>query len=434
MLLEFKMKNFKSFKEELKFEMIPTQIKDLEYSLIRKESKGKTIKALSSAVIYGPNSAGKTNIIGGMDVFRSIILNGNIRNKDTITTPNTAADKLELIPNIESEKDEPVSFYIKFFTQELLFEYKLAILLGRFVEPAYNRKIINEELYVNNIMIYKRDEDLVIGKIDSIKEYLIENFSRDTAEKIAKSNLDDKELFFNGMFKTLYSKRIFDIIFEWFKNDFKILYHADMVHCSPVISSDNKEKKYYIDEPLNKAAKDFGLTSKQIVYPINGDKETTEPLSMVEFKNGNVILPAELFESFGTIRFLNIFPIILMTMRDGATLVVDELDASIHPMAIMNIINIFHNDEINTKGAQLIFNTHNPIFLNNALLRRDEIKFVEKEDEGSVQYSLSDFGTNGSKGVRNTEDYMKNYFVNKYGAIKDIDFSDIFINKEGKEK
>ena len=112
---------------------------------------------------------------------------------------------------------------------------------------------------------------------------------------------------------------------------------------------------------------------------------------------------------------------------------VDELDASIHPMAIMNIINIFHNDEINKKGAQLIFNTHNPIFLNNSLLRRDEIKFVEKEENGSIQYSLADFGTNGVGGVRNTEDYLKNYFVNKYGAIKDIDFSEIFIAEKGKE-
>ena len=73
----------------------------------------------------------------------------------------------------------------------------------------------------------------------------------------------------------------------------------------------------------------------------------------------------------------------------------------------------FHNDEINTKGAQLIFNTHNPIFLNNSLLRRDEIKFVEKGDTGSILYSLSDFGTNGRKGVRNTEDYMKNYLYNE---------------------
>lgn len=433
MLLEFKMKNFKSFKEELEFKMIPTQIKDLEYSLISKQNKGKTIKALSSAAIYGPNSAGKTNIIGGMDVFRSIVLNGNIRNKEVITTPNTAVDKLELIPNIESNEEEPVSFCIKFVAENILVELALSVKLGEFLDSNYDRKIINEELYINNNLIYKRDEELKIGKIETIQEYLIENFSKEAAEKISKTNLDSNELFFNGMFKSLYSKKIFDIVYNWFKNNFKILYHADMIKYSPIISSDNKAKRYYINQPLNKAVKDFGLTSAKIAYPINGDKDQIEPLSMIDVKGGGVVLPAEIFESFGTIRFLNIFPIILMAIREGVTLVVDELDASIHPMAIMNIINIFHNDEINKKGAQLIFNTHNPIFLNNALLRRDEIKFVEKEEKGSIQYALSDFGTSGSKGVRNTEDYMKNYFINKYGAIKDIDFSDIFINNEGKE-
>ena len=433
MLLEFKMKNFKSFKEELDFKMIPSQIKDLEYSLICKIVNGKKISGLSSATIYGPNSAGKTNIIGGMDVLRSIILKGNIRNNEKMTTPDAAVDRLELIPNIESESDEPVSFYIKFLTQGIIVEYKLSVLLGKFADLEYDRKIISEELIINNTMIYMRDNDLTIGKVNNINEFLIENFSKDTAEKISKTNLDSKELFFNGMFKSLYSKKIFDIIYEWFRDDFKIVYHADMIHFSPVISSENKEKKYYIDKSLNKAIKDFGLTSKQIAYPMNGDKDAIEPLSMIESKGKNVILPAEFFESFGTIRFLNIFPIILMTIIKGSTLVIDELDASIHPMAIMNIINIFHNDEINKNGAQLIFNTHNPIFLNNALLRRDEIKFVEKEDKGSIQYSLSDFGTNGSNGDRNTEDYMKNYFVNKYGAIKDIDFSDIFTEKMRKE-
>ena len=143
MLLEFKMKNFKSFKEELNFKMTPTQIKDLEYSLICKKVKGKIVKALSTAAIYGPNSAGKTNIIGGMEVFRSIILNGNINNSEKITTPNTAVDKLELVPNVENDENEPVTFYIKFVTNEMLIEFKLAIALGRFIDSEYERKIID---------------------------------------------------------------------------------------------------------------------------------------------------------------------------------------------------------------------------------------------------------------------------------------------------
>ena len=78
--------------------------------------------------------------------------------------------------------------------------------------------------------------------------------------------------------------------------------------------------------------------------------------------------------------------------------------------------------------AQLIFNTHNPIFLNSNLFRRDEIKFVERDDDtyDSVLYALSDFDTTGDKGVRKHEDYMSKYFISQYGAIKDIDFTPIF--------
>lgn len=430
MLLEFKMKNFKSFKEEMDLKMTPTQIKDLEYSLITKKSKGKNIKAISTAAIYGPNSSGKTNVIGGMEVFRSIILNGNINNKETITSANTAVGKLELIPNIKSKTDEPVYFYIKFLVEELIIEIELSLKLGTFLESDYNRTIVAEKLKINDKMIYDRTEKIEIGKIETIKDYLIEGFDKKTAENISRSNLDDKELFFNGMFKTLYSKKIYELIIKWFQDKFRIVYHADKLELAPVISKNDNNKRYYIDEDLNKAAKTFGLTSENIVFPITDKQEQIRPLAMIDLKETNkkIVIPAELFESFGTIRFLNIFPMILVTIKNGSILVIDELDASIHPMAIINLINIFHNDEINKNGAQLIFNTHNPIYLNNALLRRDEIKFVEKENDSSILYSLSDFGTSGNNGVRNTEDYIKNYFINKYGAIKDIDFSEIFNN------
>ena len=147
-------------------------------------------------------------------------------------------------------------------------------------------------------------------------------------------------------------------------------------------------------------------------------------------------MPAELFESYGTVRFVNTFPLVVDALVNGGILVIDEFDASIHPMALMSIINLFHNDEINIHHAQLIFDTHNPIFLNSALYRRDEIKFVERDDKTheSTHYSLSDFGTSGQHGVRNGEDYMKNYFLDRYGAIKEVDFSPIFLklmNREG---
>ena len=84
--------------------------------------------------------------------------------------------------------------------------------------------------------------------------------------------------------------------------------------------------------------------------------------------------------------------------------------------------------DINIIIMKNINNTHNPIFLNSNLFRRDEIKFVERDDEShySSLYALSDFGTSGERGVRMHEDYMKNYFISQYGALKDIDFTPIF--------
>lgn len=95
MLLEFKTKNYKSFAEEASFSMIaaPKQ-KGLDYSLMKTRVKGKEIKALSSSVIYGLNAAGKTNIIGSMDVLRAIVLRGNIRNSEEKSSPNPAAAAL----------------------------------------------------------------------------------------------------------------------------------------------------------------------------------------------------------------------------------------------------------------------------------------------------------------------------------------------------
>lgn len=183
---------------------------------------------------------------------------------------------------------------------------------------------------------------------------------------------------------------------------------------------------------MTEAAKAFGITGNALGYKSNAE-QNSDDVTLVSILKDK-ILPAEAFESYGTIRFINEFPLVIMALLSGATLVMDEFDASIHPMALMNIINIFHNDEINKNGSQLIFNTHNPIFLDATLLRRDEIKFVEREEAtgNSIHYALSDFRT--ADGIRKGEDYMNNYFVSRYGAIRDVDFSPILSAIIGESK
>ena len=446
MLLRFTCKNYKSYYEETDFLMMsaPKQT-GLDYSLLKgqyksMESRRKTtVKGLCSSVIYGPNAAGKTSLIGAMDAMRSIVLRGNIRNHVEAVTPNHAASILELIPNKALSKKEPVSFSVDFFEQGYRFRYGFVADLGLFLDKNHKRSILFEELYINDALVFRRDAQnteenvLQVEPPEFLRKFyshpIIEGFSH--AHVIAMETMDPEELFLCNGFKLIFSQKLSTLITNWFAEKFMVIYRADSIQLINRFT-DPQRKSVYVEQTVNEAAKLFGATSNAIGYAV-GEKDTDPELSsiIVDAVSGKkVVIPAELLESYGTVRFVNIFPLVIRAMEIGATLVIDEFDASIHPMAIMNIVNLFHNDDINKNHAQLIFNTHNPIFLNSNLLRRDEIKFVERESQSnnSTLYSLSDFGTAGESGVRRNEDYMKNYFVSRYGAISDIDFAPLFEN------
>lgn len=432
MLLEFRTKNYKSFLNEASFSMIaaPKQT-GLDYSLFKKRYQRTVLKVLCSSVIYGPNAAGKTNIIGAMDVLRAIILRGNIKNSDEKGSPNPASIDLELIPNNRHTESEPVEFFVDFIENGLRIQYKLIIDLGTFLDDDYDRKVLHEELLINENRVFLRDDGLDIQFPTFLKKYFSSTVllnERNTVD-IALNSLNPVELFLTNGFKLIFSQSLAKLITDWFTNKFMIIYRADSMHLIKRFA-DPQKKAIYIEKTTDRAAKMFGINSNAVGYVVGEDE--SEPKLCSIFKdatnNKSVAMSAEVFESYGTIRFINIFPLVIRALQTGGTLVVDEFDASIHPMALMSIINIFHNDDINVNHAQLIFNTHNPIFLNSNIFRRDEIKFVERDDEEhiSILYALSDFGTTGEEGVRKHDDYMKKYFISQYGAIKDIDFTPLF--------
>lgn len=432
MLLEFKTKNFKSFCDELIFSMVPApKQKGLDFSIRTQKIRSKVYKGLSTAVIYGPNASGKTNIISAMDAFKEIVLRGHIRNEEDKDSPNAAANFLELIPNKDRTDQKPIAFSIRFIEKGLLIDYSFSADIGDFLENDYPRKIVSETLSINEHLIFNRNKELIFDDFSSIKEYLVNEFlqNKESAIILAKNNQNDEELFLMNGFKNMFSSKLTALISDWLDNRLMVIYRADSLQTVRKFSEPDK-KSIYIEKTLNEAAGYFGIASNALGYVSANDGSESKLFSLFEEskKGKRILIPAELFESYGTIRFVNMFPLVVKAILNGGTLVIDEFDASIHPMALMSIINIFHNDDINTKDAQLIFNTHNPIFLNANLFRRDEIKFVERDEERhcSVQYSLSDFGTSGKNGVRANEDYMKNYFISRYGAIKEIDFTPIF--------
>ncbi|MDD4688697.1 MAG: ATP-binding protein [Eubacteriales bacterium] len=425
MLLDFKFKNFKTFREETLFSMTPAQkIKDLEYSVLKAKIGKKVHKGLSAAVIYGPNASGKTNIISALEVFKSIVLKGNIKNGDFVfASVNEAIRRLELIPNLSLNAPEPVEFEIKFIEDDILYQYGIKFELGMFLDGEYDRRILSEKLSVNEKMIFERTDLLKIGDLSGIAHLLISAFDRIASMNMSQSNLNKEELFLTGMFKSLYSAQISNNITEWFREKCKVFLSANFIFVSPNVEN-AKNNQAFFDETFQKAIKHFGIHGNEIAYMKSKENNELTPYSLLADEQA---IPVDIFESYGTVRFLNIFPLVVQTLQTGSTLIVDEFDASLHPMALMSIVGAFHNDGINKNGAQLIFNTHNPIFLNRNLFRRDEIKFVDRDDETGVSthYSLSDFGTSGPNAVRNTDDYMRNYFINRYGSISNIDFSDI---------
>ncbi|MFI3227302.1 MAG: ATP-binding protein [Clostridia bacterium] len=429
MLLEFNTQNYKSFSDETKFSMIPApKQKGLDYSILSKKVKTKTIKSLSASVIYGPNASGKTNIIGALDTLRAIVLRGNIKNFEEVSSPNTASYNLELIPN-NKNKNEPVTFSISFIQNSKKIDYTIIANLGDFLNDEYSRNIVKESLYINDEVVFVRDDKLTFGNFKNIKEYVSVKSTDKNIFEIAKNSLNQEELFLTNGFKLIISQQLVKEITDWFKDNLMVIYRADSLQIIKRFI-DPQKKTIFVEKTTNQAAKEFGISSNDLGYIISEDETEAKLCSLFkDFETGQTsVLAADIFESYGTVRFVNIFPLVIRAILTGGTLIIDEFDASIHPMALMSIINVFHNDDLNKKGAQLIFNTHNPVFLNSNLFRRDEIKFVERDDNTgfSALYSLSDFGTTGETGVRQHEDYMKNYFISRYGGIKDVDFSSIF--------
>ena len=431
MLLNFTCDNFKSFRDGFQFNMIPEKrMTDLEYSILSENIGGQTETGLSVSVIYGPNAAGKTSIVNAMSCMQQLVLRGNIKDAAEDRVGDHVSKGMSLAPFAFLDTPAPVRFDVTFTDNGLKYRYVVSAFLGAFLDKTADRYISEESLYVNDTAVYCRTKDSVEKlNLSPIKEYLNEGLAISSVTKIKKamsSNIVPDTLLLQTDFNSFCSKKLVRMILEWFETGFIVINSSDRVRSFPATLEDNGPA--LIDESINLFAREAGIIGSDFAYVKDPETQCNTLVSVLKKTDDSLTgLDAELIESMGTLRLVSIIPIILTALKSGAVLVMDEMDASLHPMIVMNLISIFHNDSVNKNKAQLIFNTHNPIYLNHKLLRRDEIKFVERNSEtkSSTLYALSDFKANGETSVRKTSDYMKNYFINRYGAIVDIDFTDI---------
>ena len=171
------------------------------------------------------------------------------------------------------------------------------------------------------------------------------------------------------------------------------------------------------DFRIEKVPQEFD--AKEEKYKINALHKMIDSDEMAEIPLG--------LESAGTLKMFALYPELQEVLEKGSLFFIDELNARLHPLLVRNFMLTFLNPEINTNHAQLVFTTHDTWQLSNQLLRRDEIWFVDKDENGiSSLYSLADFADEDGAHIRKDENYEKNYLIGKYGAIPSLRRLDLF--------
>lgn len=432
MLLNYKFSNFRSFQDESTISMVAGLQRTLNENLIKKDGN----RILPSSVIYGANASGKSNIIMSLAVMKEIVLSGSLESN------NPDLNNLEFYPFAHDEENRPMLFETEFTNNGKHVIYNFEIKCQPFQKGK--RKIISENLLIvknkdEKIKIFERNEGKVsIKKNKQALSYI--KFDKELLDEIEKKinkNLDASELFLSRAFKSIISNDLAELVISFFRNKLVVVSDFTLKKTNLTFSiEDMPEKNFFLwNKILDGFVKNADFGPQNIAFKANETNNdgmgNMELISIYKHNNQSVMIPSEIMESRGTLKLLDFAIPFERIFSLGGTFVLDEFDAAIHPELIKGIISLFNNQDINKNGAQLIFTTHNPIYLNYKMFRRDQIKFVEKDKDTfkSIIYSLADFG---SEEVRNDHNYLINYFKGNYGALPFIDFSRLLKDSNGK--
>ncbi len=417
MLVEFTVNNFKSIKDTVKFSML-TSSKDEGNSFEKRK-----YNLLKSAILYGANASGKSNFLRAMAFMSRFVLN---KYKIIQSTDKLPHDPFRLSTETE---DSSSSFEIVFFIDNIKYRYGFEIdselvysewlyadEKGKEAKLFYRdideKEYVNPNKFIEGYKFFdKKDEkinvspnQLFIWKCDNEKDGVISKSILTWFNKFNMIDGMDHNGYINFTMKKMEN--------EDFKE--KII---DLVKTADIGIDDIQVEEE--DVPLEVIEKlQLPEFIKDEMVKEGGFKSITLNTLHQKFDNngnvvGNVIFELEKEESKGTRKFFAMSAPILDTLENGKILIIDELDASLHPILTGHLIKLFHDENINKNNAQLIFATHDTNLLKKTIFRRDQIWLSEKDKYGSTDlYSLAQF-----KNVRKNEDFEKQYIHGKYGAI-----------------
>ena len=406
MIVQFSVENFMSIKEKVIFSMLASSDKEIPENLIL----GKKENYLKSAVMYGANASGKSNLIKAMNTVVIMIRNSNNMQPGL---------KLPIVP-FKFDKEyvkKPSSFELIMIINNIKYVYGFVADENRIYEEylyyypngketeLFERTQVNKYHYTSNENVLK---DIVSKNMEN--KFLLATATTWNYEKTKPVY----EFITNGIEILFDYNTIKPLSFSLYKNDnngelkefsLNILNEAEMN-----ISGYNVTDVEITDEQLsaiplelrgffNKKTRSFHITTRHNITTEDGKEEDID----LDFEE----------ESLGTQNMFILNPILLYVLKKGKVLIIDELDRSLHPFLVEYIVKIFNSEKYNKNGAQLIFNTHDTNLLNLSLFRRDQIWFTEKDyKKGATDlYPLDDFP------VRKTENVEKGYLNGRYGAI-----------------
>lgn len=390
MLIQFTVENFLSIRDKVYLSLEPSSDSEHPENLIVKGDH----KAVNLVAIYGANASGKSSLFKAIAIALNMIKNSN---NVQIT------DKLPVVPfkfDFES-RNHPTFFEFTFIAGD---SKKYIYGFG-----ATTEKIVEEYLYC-----YNTAKPTLLFDLKEEKEPKFNRAFKVKLETAYQMNT------FNKLFlatATTWNVECTKMPFEWLAQAMDTFTDVMELGGAAIDKYRTDESRKYIEFTKNilKQA-DINISSIEVDAQEgkNYDVEITTGHTVVDEKGKKTEFLLTLQEeSVGTQLLFFYGPLLKDAFEKGKTIILDEIDKSMHPSLVKFIMNLFRDPDINKKGAQLIVTTHETGILSLNMFRRDQIYFTEKDSQNGVTdlYSLDEFS------VRKTENIEKGYLMGRYGAI-----------------
>lgn len=388
MLCQFTFQNFKSYKSETTLDFQAAALPEFKDTLIKTESASDLIPV---SVIYGPNGGGKTNLLQALSCVISTIVNP-VKELGKNRQNLIIQQKVDALPFLfdETSKNEPTKFRIFFRIGKNEYCYYLALKEEEITAEALYRKAITGK---KTAMLFERDTNgISLG-------YTIKKKSLNTSV--------NPKMPYLSFLAINYDIPVISEVMTWFENCIIRSYANPMAELQILLAKDAPYKEQFIH-----ALNDMDIDITDYRY----DKGTHQLFMKRTLGACDYELPFSQ-ESDGTKKLIAALPVILLALREGRMVIIDELDAKLHPKLLRYVISLFKNKEINKHGAQLLFTSHDMYTLKNTVFRRDEIWFAaETAAHESELYSLHEIRGEDNDRIKNTAAYDKQYLEGRYGA------------------